>query len=137
MEDISQMTYTPEQIHSMSDPELCEAISTAKNPIPEDFDARNVILHGLCWNIDYGKVSPVNWLSWENAGRLLEELQSENRDKYVELSWFPGRKKFTCWVIECLEEASPSDVSVESDRPTRAICEAYLLWYQEHRQSQL
>ena len=127
------MTYTTEQIHAMSDHELCEAISTARELEPEIPEKWGYFVsYSPDWNWCHysdsviGYWQPINWLEWNNAGRLLEEMASSIDSIEVDDRAFEYPSPFICYVIHCIGFA------VESDNLKRAICEAWLiLWYQE------
>ena len=109
------MTYTPEQIHAMSDPELCEAISETRLRSGEGITDCFM----LC---DPGEHYPLNWLEWNNAGRLLEEINNVSLKRY-EHQWQCGSYNDFGNIL-C--------ASLIGLSPIRAICETWLIWFQEN-----
>ena len=126
--------------NNMTDDELCEAISLKREPKPDlsmSQDSTNPISGGGCWEFqpfeNNGIWTPINWLSWENAGRLLEEMANDGG--------CPGLifDDNSHWAVsqdgtQTLNYESPCDVATSffvkkeqwCDSPTRAICEAWL-----------
>jgi hypothetical protein len=113
--------------NSMTDEQLCYAISEAREPKPDRPILVSIIEEmfspAQSWTGNmYNMLEfwhPVDWLSWEYAGILLEEM----KDASVSL-YFPIDKNF--WGITFRGEEKVIDVFSES--VTRAIAEAYLEW---------
>lgn len=105
--------------HSMSDDELCELISAKREPIP--------LSESKCWDFATDDIFPINWLSWENAGRLLEEMN--RADDLADLHFRSGDNP-NLWQemnYVCELRRTAKVISCYSTSPTRAICEAWIM----------
>lgn len=73
--------------HDMTDEQLCMAISLKREPKPEYTYIDGALSYDKAWvskcvsescgNLVHTEIfewRPINWLSWENAGGLLEEM---------------------------------------------------------------
>jgi hypothetical protein len=113
----------------MTDEQLCEAISSKREARPDNAIAAEKFYFGCdCKNWQPVKHfesmniyvwEPINWLSWENAGRLLEEMP--NGYGLIKQISVCG-ERIVGWELDNVE----GEVVCQSDRPTRAICEAWL-----------
>jgi len=130
------MKYTLEQIHKMTDNELCEAISEAREPNSE----RGIVIPGQLydvsklgnWEKSFVKTiwHPLNWLDPQNWTRLMDEIIR----KQIEIEIMMGGKYFTVckYVIE-YGEICGMLWETYSEKLERAICEAWLLLSQENK----
>jgi hypothetical protein len=116
-------------IHEMTDDQLCEAISEAREPKPPEMTGSNFSktkagnwkytpeffgIYEIGWH-------PIDWLSWENTGKLLEEMSVTlycPNSAYADAEYSNGDD----YVVEIGRNSR-----AESDRPQRALCEAWLI----------
>jgi hypothetical protein len=115
-------------IPEMTDAELCEAISLAREPkLPEPIYASVFpILSPLgawvsnCLAMPKDYWQPINWLEWSNTGTLLEELPNVSVKRFGD-KWICGSYDEKGYLIENM----PTNLF---DNPRRAICETWLTW---------
>ena len=105
--------------YSMSDNELCERISTKREPKPETPPKKfSDCLDNKSWRWSPFEQDkgwrPINWLSWENAGSLLEEIAP------IQIMRHPNGK-YTFDVLRGIER-----IKIISSSFGRGICEAWL-----------
>jgi len=134
------MKYTLEQIHKMTDNELCEAISQAREPRPllPSQEALTDISPSGCWIISEYFVSvpdskawkPINWLDPQNWTRLMDEVAHtalnetarEMRFSNFGLTGYPDSKGAWNGAWNC----RTGKVAINADSAARAVCEAWL-----------
>lgn len=123
--------------HSMSDSELCMAISLKREPKPIFsysmlmIDNRT-ISNGGAWEsgslCGVTTIDPINWLLWENAGRLLEEM-AEPFEIRLTRAYYAESYYCDLFALEGIAEDKlvlKCEVS-QSPTLTRAICEAWIM----------
>jgi len=122
-------------IPEMTDAELCLEISEISEPKPKDGSIIHHLSDGGAWEYkgtwiyftdnkrkELKNFVPLDWLSWPNAGRLLEEMASDIENIEIDHRAFEYDPPHICYSVLGI------GFFAESDRPTRAICEAYLSW---------
>ena len=117
------MTLTLENIHALSDTQLCEAISEKREPKPKKLDHPLVWdLTGLNWKVYAGMltVCPIDWLLPENWTRLQEEKKINVFWNYEDNYWFSA-------------VGDMDDVLAMNSKLSRAVCESWLYLNQEEK----
>jgi len=101
-------------IHEMSNVELCEAISDERH----EWIISGYMVMTMPVFENHEIKSAKNWLAWENAGKLFEEMPSPCL----------GPRHHDDHEYMCKSGSHTSEEPCRAPTPTRAIAEAWLQW---------
>lgn len=112
-------------IHSMTNEQLCEAISEEREPKPT-YTPKSVEEawnnRGWFYDLNNKQWECRPWLMWSWAGILLEEMARYIDNIEIDHRAFEYPPPHICYVIHGIGFSS------ETDSLRRAICEAWLEW---------